>query len=461
VSGSVSAKYNFRHCLLLPIIETGGQAMSYGLFLEVEKFLKNSAWCRYKTNSDILSILNRYQENLEEHLNNPGVLSLIANKTGAGSIIKITLRNSGEGTKILMRVIGENGSDVLFKEEKLITSDKEKAISLTALEWLNEYKKTIPYDGRVIRANGDEIVINVGERYGMAKGQYLKIYRPIGKKKHPLLEEVINWEKREYGKAEIIRITPEESVAEMKEYLSSEAPMVDDWAIKEGAPKESPKAIKAKKEQRARYGYVSLAFDIGMGSQTTDMYNFQNKFDGVMFGGRLKGEVWFTENWWLGLDLAGRVGELESNNDYLPTDNETRGYFKIKGGYRFLPNGFFSGPQIDLFAGWGAYFYQPEFVEFYGPIDANFWGVILGIKGDIPIGKFFRTSLYLDFLISTAKDKRGFGYFVEYMVNYLFKSYLSFDASISAWGNNWRDVAPDTDVRYKDWSVLLGATYYF
>ncbi|TDJ07938.1 MAG: hypothetical protein E2O68_02925 [Deltaproteobacteria bacterium] len=436
--------------------------MGYKLFLEVEKFLKNQNWCRYKSNSDILNILNRYQDNLEEHLNNAGVLALIAQKTKAGSLVKLTIRNSGNATLLSMSVVGENGSDILFKEEKEITSDTENAISITAIEWLNAYSKTIPYDGRVIKAVADQITINVGERYGMALGQYLKIYRPIGKKKHPLLEEIINWEKREYGKAEIIEVRAQESVAEMREFLSSEAPMIDDWALMEGKAKETIKAPLAKKEQRARYGYISLAFDIGSGSQTTDIYNFQNQFDGIMYGARLKGEVWFTENWWAGVDLAGRVGNLESNNAYILEDNETRGYFKIKGGYRFLPTGFFSGPQIDLFVGWGAYFYQPEYVEFYGPIDANFWGVLLGVKGTIPIGKYFRGSILVDFLISTAKDKKGGpGYFLELMFNYLFRPYLTFDASISGWGNSWDDIAPNTDIRYKDFSLLLGATYYF
>jgi len=462
ISGPVLARFNFRQCLLLPIIETGGQGMGYNLFLEVEKFLKNENWCQYKSNSEILSILNRYQDNLEEHLNNKDVLTLIASKTKAGSLIKITLRNHGDTTKIQMKVVGENGGDVLFKEEKELSSDKENALAGTVVEWLNAYSKTIPYDGRILKVEGDKIVINVGENFGMNTGQYLKIYRPIGKKKHPLLDEVINWEKRELGRAQIVSIRADQSIGEMKEYLSKESPTVDDWAISDDKAPPAPVVAHAKKEQVAKFGYISLALDIGTGSQTLDASYFHNKFSGAMIGARLKGEMWFTENWWMGLDLAARVGNLSPETYNLPDDSETRGYYKIKGGYRFLPTGFFSGPQIDILIGWGGYSYQPDYVEFYGPIDANFYGVLLGVKGGIPIGQYFRTSLYLDFLFSTKKDQEGGpAYFLELAVNYLFKSYLTFDASFSGWGNYWDEIAPGTDIRYKDFSFLLGATYYF
>ncbi|RLA65041.1 MAG: hypothetical protein DRQ89_02140 [Epsilonproteobacteria bacterium] len=442
------------------MIETGGEALGYSLFLELERELKKGGWCYYRSNSKILDILNNYQENLGDHLNSPDVLKIIANTTNAGSLIKISLINRGDMTKIQMKIMGENGSDILFQDEKDLTSDRENNLALTAIDWLNEYSKKIPYDGRVIKISGEELVINVGENLGMTPGQYLKISRAVGKKKHPILDEVI-WEKREIGTAEITSVRPFKATAKMTGYLSSEKPQIDDWGISGEKGQSEPIAPLAKKEQAPRYGYLSIALDFGGGSQTVDIYNFQNRFDGMLFGARLKGEVWLTENWWAGMDVAGRVGTLGSNN-YLPDDNESRGYFKIKGGYRFLPTGFFSGPQIDILLGWGSYFYRPEYVEDYGPIDANFWGVLLGIKGVIPIGKYFRTSLYGDMLLSTTKDKNGPpGYFLELMFNYLFKSFLTFDASIAWWGNSWDNIAPSTDIRYKDFSLLLGATYYF
>lgn len=460
ISGPLLAKYNFRHATLLPIIEKGGQALSYKLFLEVEEYLKKANWAYYESNSKILDVLNRYQDNLGQHLESPDVLQVIANTTGAGSLIKITLTNSGDKTKIAMVIVGENGLDILFKDEKELTSNMENALAVTAISWLNEYSKKIPYDGRILKVQGDKLVLNVGENLGMTRGQFLKISRPIGKKKHPILEEVV-WEKREIGTAEIVDVKGNKSIVEVKDIVS-ENPQTDDWAITGEKAKKVVVAPLAKKEQRPRYGYISLALDIGGGSQTTDITNFQNKFQGFMVGGRLKGEVWFTENWWMGLDLAARVGSLIPGYDYFPNDSETRGYAKIKGGYRFLPSGFFSGPQIDVFVGYGIYSYQPDYVNHYGPIDANFFGVLLGVKGGIPLGNYFRTSLYFDMLFNTEKDKKGGpSYFIELMFNYLFKSYLSFDASISGWGNNWRDIAPGTDIRYKDFSFLLGATYYF
>ena len=47
---NVHAAESMRHCMLLPIIETPENKMSFKVFEEVESFLKDSTWCTYKSN---------------------------------------------------------------------------------------------------------------------------------------------------------------------------------------------------------------------------------------------------------------------------------------------------------------------------------------------------------------------------------------------------------------------------
>jgi hypothetical protein len=46
-----------RKCLLLPIQDSVGGAVAFKVFEEIERYLKESEWCYYRSNSEILSTI--------------------------------------------------------------------------------------------------------------------------------------------------------------------------------------------------------------------------------------------------------------------------------------------------------------------------------------------------------------------------------------------------------------------
>ena len=79
--------------MLLPVRDSVGGALGFKVFEDVERYLKDSDWCYYTSNSEILNILSNYKRNLDSVLTNPEVLKIISEKTKTGSLMKVDIVN--------------------------------------------------------------------------------------------------------------------------------------------------------------------------------------------------------------------------------------------------------------------------------------------------------------------------------------------------------------------------------
>lgn len=461
-STNLAAKYDLRKCLILPVTGTPDLAFSNQVYQQTEDFLKDVKWCYYKPNSGVYDILNKYQDKLDEYLDKKEVLELVAEKTHTGALLRIQLKPQNIGVTVKLRVMGENGEDIYFQDEKLFADKDISAIGDSIKKWLETYSQLIPFDAQIITADQKTFKADMGTNIGFDKEMDVKIVRFQNKKIHPLTKEIVDWEKKELGMGKIGDVEDEESSGEIIHLVSESNPVPGDWLIKQGPSKET---VPKEKKGTPKYGYVSLALELGNADQTTESYNYYNTYKGSMFGAYLKGEVWFLENLWSSLELEGRTGDLKG--DYYPTsDKETRSFFKLKAGYRFLTSDSFFGPQIDVYLGYGGYSYQPDYPYLGGPVDAIFQGLILGTKGSIPIGEKFRISLELEMIYASGKTEkyRGDnvpGYSIFLGGNYFFKPKLSADLSIGGYNNTFENIVPGENVVYKDTSLRLGASLYF
>ncbi|RPJ72089.1 MAG: hypothetical protein EHM20_14130, partial [Alphaproteobacteria bacterium] len=77
--------------MLLPIVDGVDNKLGFKVFEEIENYIKEGSWCTYKSNSELINILGQYSKNLEGHLGNKDVLKVIADKTKAGTMIRVTL----------------------------------------------------------------------------------------------------------------------------------------------------------------------------------------------------------------------------------------------------------------------------------------------------------------------------------------------------------------------------------
>ena len=209
---------DLRRCLLLPVTDNLQGAMSYKIFEDIERYLQEGDWCYYRPNAEVLDILGQYRQNLAAHLENPAVLKIISERTAAGSLIRINAQVVNGQLKLNLAVLGSNGEDLYFQEESTLPSDDLAVAIRTIKNWLETYKKRIPYDSMVVAVLGDQFTVNAGQEYGIRPGMRAEVFRSTGLDKHPLLQEVVGWPKKKVGEAKILAVSDESAQGQMTLY---------------------------------------------------------------------------------------------------------------------------------------------------------------------------------------------------------------------------------------------------
>ncbi|MCO4795091.1 MAG: hypothetical protein KC493_15345 [Bacteriovoracaceae bacterium] len=461
--------------MLLPIKDSVGGAMGYKVFEELERYLKESEWCYYESNSGILDILSNYKRNLNAYLQNKDVLKVVSEKSNAGSLIKVEVINQVSGVDVKIRVIGQNGEDVYFKEDTRLNTDDYTVIAQTVKNWLDIYEKNIPYDGLVIGVLGDQFTTDVGKSYGAVSDSMVKVVRPTKKKRHPLLKEIVDWETTKLADGKLFHVAETQAQGNVTKYESKKRVNLDDWILIDKSQK-----IKTKDEinftelddyQFGKHGNIGLYAILGTGSDTITSTSTK-KIGGMLFGVDLTGEVWLTRTYWASLEIGRRFGSYSKKEGTLQSDSNSLSgsKFKLKAGYKYLPLGFFYGPQVDGFVGYASYGYGFDTSQADGITGVNFSGLMLGAKGSIPLHKLFRLSLLLDFIFNPGFSEdiavKGSAsstsnYHVEIGGSYQYNPSMTFDGGVGYTSNKAEFKATTSSLSVKETSIRAGATFTF
>ena len=239
--------------MLLPVIDSTDKSMAFMIFEEVEEYLKESDWCYYRSNSGIIDILGNYKR-LSSHLKNTEVLKLIGQKAKAGSLIKISLVSAVSGIEIEMTIIGDNGEDIYFSEKKSFSSVDTIQVAKIIKNWLTEYGRIIPYQGRIKGILGDQFSVDVGKLSGSFAGAKVVIKRPLKKKKHPLFKKVVEWETQTIARGKIIRAKRTHSQGKIEFYEGRKQIRLNDWAVLEKMKKRKREDKRFFKEKGHKFG---------------------------------------------------------------------------------------------------------------------------------------------------------------------------------------------------------------
>lgn len=479
VMSNAWAQQSQRRCMLLPISDSVGGTMGYKIFEEIEYFLRQSTWCYYRSNSDIIDILSNYKSNLHEHLQNAEVLSILSEKTSAGSLIRIGVKSEIGNTQVSMDIIADNGSDILFRETTRVESDAITTISQVLKNWLLEYEKRIPYDARVVGVLGDQFTIDIGREYGLVENRTARVVRPLEKKKHPLFNEVVEWDSEGLGDAVIFHVVDLQSQGRMLTYDSNKRLQVNDWVILSKAQEEESQeslnfgSPKPENYQFGKIGAVGLSLAIGSGSLSELQTNLNvRKTSGRLLGAELWLDVWITRNFWIGTEIGKKFGTFKKETGTFAQDeiSSTTGVYKVKLGYKYLPLGFFYGPQLDGYIGYGRYTYGFDTSVTDRISDVAFTGLLLGGKGSIPFMTKYKAFLKLDFVFkpgfredivllgepdSTSNFNIGFGVTYDMSVN------MSFQAGFDIAQSKATFLNPVRDMKYKETTLKLGSVFTF
>jgi hypothetical protein len=475
ISFNTHATESMRSCMLLPIVDGLDNKIGFKVFEEIETFIKEGSWCTYKSNSELINILSQYSKNLEGHLGNKDVLKVIADKTKAGTMIRVTLQMQAGQTEVKVEIIGENGEDRYFKEQTQLKSNDSALIAQTIKNWLDIYEKTIPYDGRIKGVLGDQFTIDIGKNSHVYNGSEIVIERPTTKRQHPLLKEIIDYQTEKIAEAKIFDVSDTQAQAKITNYEGQKKLRLEDW-IKVRAS-EKRKAVEQltyaekEKEDFGKLGTVGLFLNIGNAS-VTQSGTSEKSMSGLLYGVDIETEIWATRNYWFGLDIGKKFGKYSKDQGTFTTDSNStnNSTTRVKVGYKYLPMGFFYGPQVDIFAGYASYNYGLSTNTTDGYTDFTFSGLLLGTRGTIPVFESTRLYLQFDFLLTSSyKEKvRIFGtdessgnYHLEFGGQYLYEPNITLSGGLSMLSNKANFTGVIKEEQFKDVSAKIGTIFTF
>ncbi len=470
------AQSSMRRCTLLPITDSVGGAIGYKVFERIESNLKKSNWCTYVSNSSLINVFSKYRENLARHLKQKAVLKTVAEKLNVGSIIKISLVNEINGVDAQIEIYGEDGEDLFFNEKATLETDEVEGITQTVESWLEIYSKMIPYDAKINGVLGDQITLDVGKGYPINIGQEFVVKRLTKMKKHPLLKKVVDWETEVLGQGKVFNISDNQALGMLKVYRSEKKITSGDWVRLEPMKTEevNEKSDEDKElEEPGKLGVLSVALFGATTSVDTSTPSGSYRMTGLTFGFDFRGEAWITRNYFGALELAKSVGKLAkaSGNTTINSVNTTNGVFKLTGGYKYLPIGFFYGPQIDVYAGYGSYSFDLDYSPTEGLGKGSLYGLLMGVTANIPINRVYRFTVQADFIpfpkfedgddiYGTQKSASALD--LEVGVKYQYTPRMTIDGSIETLSGKARFSSGFKEISYHDnFKIKAGASFNF
>ena len=477
ISLSVQSQPSMRRCMLLPIKDYADGAVGFKVFTQVENYLKESDWCYYESNSQLLDILNNYRNNLDQHLKNPEVLKVLSQKSAAGSLIRMKIQGEPEGVTVEIKIIGKNGEDVLFKEKTRLNRNDVDLMARTFINWLEEYDGSIPFDARVIGVLGNQVTLDMGENAGIFSDDQIQILRIKRKKKHPLFKEIVDWETENIAHANVFHSNINQAQAKVQKYLGSKKTKVGDWVILKERAKETENRVRDVEDGEdysfGRLGMASLMFNVGSGSASANTGDGETKkIGGVNFGIDAGLEIWATRNFWGGLEISRELGSYSQESGELENDSNslTQSAFAIKAGYKYLPLGFFYGPQVDGYIGYATYSYSFDTQVNDGFTEFDFSGILLGVRASMPIIKNTRVLIGLDFMPGPSFDEEVEIYgedesTTHFNLNiggsYQYSPTLKLRGSLEFRNSEAKFTGPTRTLKVKDSSLRFGTEYSF
>lgn len=396
LSTAMAEDYSMRRCMLLPIYDSAGDSFGFKVYEEVEKYLKSKGWCDYNSSAEVISIFSKYRERLDDYLEDPKVLQTVSNRLKVGTLIRVKLKYEVDKIEVELSVVGENGEDIYFQEKTILNKVELYQVRNTIINWLEIYETSIPYDGKVLGVLGDQITFSFPKSKRVGVGQEFKVKKFIQKKKHPLLKRIVEWDSLPVGQGKVFNVSRGQGLGMIKVYTSQTKVNPGDWVRLE---KYDPRKVgddkdfsKYQEHSFGKLGEVSLSFDIANHTTTSSAASGNNKINGLIYGVSTKLELWVTRSYFILGEFSKRIGELSTTSGDPQNDSHGQDVtaLKLLGGFKYLPMGYFYGPQVNIYGGWGSHSYQVDESGVDGFGANSISGLVIGAGGSIPLKKGIR-----------------------------------------------------------------------
>ena len=354
--------------------------------------------------------------------------------------------------------------------------DEIELISQTAKNWLDIYSKVIPYDAKINGILGDQITLDVGKGYPIQAGQSFIIKRPSAKKKHPLLKKIVDWETEVLAEGKVFNISDNQALGMVKVYKTEKKLQAGDWVRLEEYKQEvieDPNLEDKKKEDTpGTLGILSVALFGSSSSVDTNTPGGSNRMSGNLFGIDFRAEGWITRQYFAALEIVRSLGTMkeESGNPAKSSVNANNGTFKLTGGYKYLPIGFFYGPQIDIYGGYVNHSFDLDLSASDGFGKNSISGIVFGTAANIPINReyrFFAQAEFIPFPTFTDDDdiygtaKSASAMELEIGMKYQYTQRMTVDGSVETLSRKAKFGGTFKEVSYKDNRLKFGVSFNY
>ena len=290
------------------------------------------------------------------------------------------------------------------------------------------------------------------------------------------MKEIIDYESEKVADARVFDVGDNQAQAKVTSYEGIKKLKIDDWVKVRSV--ESRKVIEqvayGDKEDTefGKLGTFGIFLNVGSGSFTKSTTT-DSSLSALMIGGDLEAELWATRNFWAGVDYGKKFGKYKKDSGNFPSDKSYKtdnSSLRIKLGYKYLPLGFFYGPQVDVYAGYGDYTYGMSTNMANGLTEFSFSGLLFGARGSIPLYQSVRLYLLIDFLLMSSYDEKvvingpdesSSNYRLEFGGQYELVTNVNLTGGFQILSNKASFNGPTKEEQFKDTSAKVGAVFTF
>lgn len=474
-STEVKSNHHLKNCSLLPITDNMNGALSFRVYDILDKELKVSNWCSYRSNSGVLTIFSGYRDRVHEYIDKPEVLKIVSQKLNVGSIIRVALESRVGGVAVRMLVYVNDGEDISFDEQIFVQDEKIEIIAQQLKTWFAQYAQSLPYDGLISGVLGEQVTVDIARTSGIKVNQDFVVKRFVRIKKHPLLNKIVEWEAQNVAKGKIFNVGDGQIVGVLKIFYTDGAVKSGDWVsiqTQQYALDESLTKDDIKKNEFGKLGVAGIMLQTG-NTTLTSVHSSNSKFEGLTTGVNFFSDIYVTRNYFGRVVLERTFGDVDKSSGSTTTDNLslTSSVFKILGGYKILPLGFFYGPQIDVYGGYGNYLYNTEYSQADYTGEGSFGGFLVGTKVEMPITKGIRGFLRVETMMLAdfndgdnvySNEKGTSNIYFNIGANYEWSPIIGMQGEIEVVNNKAKfESTTAKEVSYQNTFFKFGFTYSF
>ncbi len=332
------AANELHRCYLLPVSDSIQGTLGDSLFIKTEELLKLHRWCEYQPDPKLHALLKKYNFKLEEALSSSEVLKLVANKTQAGTVIRIGANYIQQKLRLTIDLLDAQGRDYLYRRTIDLENDSIEQMMEHIAESLQEYAHDIPYSSIVKERVENDLILKVIDQTLYRPGDILIIEAPIAPKKHPLLNKVVEWQTDKIGEAEVRGVYPSFISARLSPLANKKASIGQWGKLLHSAPLQAKIPEKTFVRSEANLLELTGAAQFLSPYASSNLDNENEKIQGKIFvGGEAKAHLRLTKSIWSELAINTHFG-LTGATSSCQANAAT-----LKLGYRYHPMSKVSG----------------------------------------------------------------------------------------------------------------------